>query len=373
MAEYSRIAKGHVTSVTGGGTPVINLPFQPQIVKWKNLTAYATPTDTWVTGGYWDASMGQGTGLVDKFNATPVITTASLASGGVFTFSAGTALQYGPLVLLGGAGGIAKTSSSVLTVTTTAAHGLVPGNVVVFQNLYQTSTSGMQQIAGIPFEVLTAPTTTTFTIGWNGTASNLTAITGAATGACGFKQVLYPNLYAPGVAVVWSAVLSNGVVTVKTTAPHNYQVGQEIGFSIPSIYGATQLNENYSPLIPASPQYFYVTSVAKDQFTFNYSGSMTAFSLNAQFASFPGLQFPLVRAVGDVNSGGNVYAGGNLYPSPLLYSGFSQSQASTINGPAIQGAFVNNTSQGFFLGVSAAPVAAQDIYWEAYLVDLAVN
>lgn len=376
MAEYSKIAKGHVTTVTGGGTPVINLPFQPQVVKWWNQTAYATPTSTWVANGYWDVSMGQGAGLVEKFNATPVLTSASLSSGGVTSFAAGTLLQYGAFIPLGGSGGIALTSGTTLTVTTTAAHGLVSGNWVTFQNLYETSTTGIQQIAGIPFQV-TVTGTTTFTISWNGTNTNsyYTAIDGSATGTPGFKQILYPALYEPGVSYIWNISTSNGVTTVSTTAPHNLQVGQEIAFRIPKIYGSVELNALPDGLIPGQPIYYYVASVpSSNSFTFLNAPSYTAFTVqNVPFANFVGLQFPQVLAVGDVNTGGYPFTGGALYPSPSLYNGFSTTDASTINGPAIQGAYVNNTSQGFFIGTGGAPIASQVIYWEAEYVDLAVN
>lgn len=387
MAEYSRLAKGHVTTVTGGGTPVINLPFQPDTVEWWNYTASTSGGAAgYVTNGYWDISMGQGAAIYDVVTVTTLaLTAATTTTGGVTSFAAGQLLQYGPLVLLGGSGGIAKTDSSTLSVTTTAAHGLIVGDWVVFQNLYETSTTGMQQIAGIPFIVKSVGSTTTFTVEWLGNAGNLTAIDGSATGAAGFKKILYPQLYVPGIAFPWSITLSGGVVTVYTTAPSNFVVGQEIAFNIPKIYGGQELNELPDVLIPGSPNYFYVTSVGSvevnstyvDFFTFNYSGSLSTFSVaNPPFLSFPGLGFAIVKAVGDINSGGYPYTGGNLYPSPTVVTGNSTTTlttSSTINGPAIYGSYINNTRQGFFIGTTAAPTAAQVIYWQATLHDLSVN
>lgn len=384
MTEYSRMAKGNFTST--GGAQVVNLPFLPDFVEFINYTAMATPTNHWIPQAWWDANMGQGVAAVTIFNATPVLTSGRVQSNGISTFSAATSLQYGPVILLGASGGIAKTSSTALTITTTAAHGLAPGDWVTFQNLYETSTTGMQQIAGIPFEVLTAATTTTFTIGWVGNSSNLTTIDGSATGACGFRKILYPALYVPCCAVPWSIAQSGGVVTVKTTAPHNFVVGQQIVFRIPSVWGANEINEfPNSAVVPANAQSFYVASVARDSFTFNYSGSLTTFTVNQTFASFPGLKFPEVVAIGDVNSGGTAYSGGALYPSPLVYTGYSTTnQSSTINGPAISGAYIVNTSAGFIIGAGNAKVGAASadtssflvgnsgdkIYWRAYLHDI---
>ena len=59
----------------------------------------------------------------------------------------------------------------------------------------------------------------------------------------------------------------------------------------------------------------------------------------------PGLSPPQMLSVGDVNTGGWPISNGSpLYPSPLVNG------VSTINGPAIQGAFTNNTRQGFVIG-----------------------
>lgn len=386
MAEYSRMAKGHFTST--GNAQVVNLPFQPDRVEMINYTLAAVGSGTSkIITGKWDVSMGQGFALVEGYSSGSALIWDVVTTGGISTFSAGLSLQYGPNFLLGttGGAGIAKTSSTVLTVTTATAHGLVPGNWVVFNNLYETSSTGMQQIAGIPFEVLTAATTTTFTVGWVGNSTNLTAIDTSATGAAAFKQILYPVLYAPGIAIPWSISLSNGVVTVKTTAACNFVVGQEIAFNIPAAWGAKELNELPNNLIPASPQYFYVASVDTTNncsFTFNYSGTLSAFSVNQTFASFPGLRFPIVKATGDVNSGGNPYAGGNLYPSPTVYGENQLGASSTINGPAILGSYINNTSQGFIIGSGAGSTISSGvlvgsntnvIYWAAYLDDLAVN
>lgn len=386
MTEYSRSAKG--SFVSANTAQAIYLPFQPTLIKLKNLTAYKNFAASDIPDAWWDITMGQGTAACKYVDST-VLTTAYIPTGGFQTIAAGISLQYGPTVFLGttGGAGIAKTNSTTLTVTTAAAHGLLPGNWVIFQNLYQTTTTGMQQLAGIPFEVLTT-TSTTFTIGWVGNAANLTAITTAATGAASFKQILYPVLYAPQVAYPWSITVSAGVGTVMTTAPHNFQVGQEIGFRIPSVYGATQLNELPDVLIPGSPQYYYVASVVSaTEFTFNNAPAITAFSVaNPAFTSFPGLKFAQVVATGDINSGGYPYTGGSLYPSPTVYNGNSLTASNTINGPAIQGAYINATWQGFIIGAGNAVYqggsadassylcgeTSDVVFWEAYLTDIAM-
>ncbi len=366
MAEYSKIAKGHVTTVTGGGTAPINLPFQPSMVKWWNRTAYATPTDTWVYSGYWDSSMGQGNAVVDLFATGPVTTTSSLTSGGISTYAGGLSLQYGANVQVVG---ITKASPAVVTAT---GHGLVTGDVVIFQGLEQSSTTGMQQIAGMPFTV-TVSDANTFTIPWNTNQSGYTALSGSPSGAY-VKKVLYPNLYFPGAKVI-SAITTGTTTTIDTTSAHNFVVGQEVAFRIPAAWGTTELNSLPNVVTPGSPIYGYVVAVTDyNTVVVNIdSSSYTAFNSNQAFASFSGEQFPQILAVGDVNTGGvQISSGSALYPPPYAVP-IGTTQVDTINGPAIQGAYVNNTSQGFIIGASAAPIASQLIYWEATYPDYAVN
>jgi len=390
MAEYSRLAQGQI--ISNGGQTAVRLPFLPEYIEISNKTRLAGG-NSGVSRAWWEVDMGQGAAFaVTTTNAASDLSTYIAAIGGTDnttgagigtgfqTVQAGLSLQYGATILLGASGGIAKTSATVLTVTTTAAHGLVPGNWVTFQNLYQTTTTGMQTLAGIPFEVLTTPSTTTFTIGWVGTAANLTALVAggyqptAGTYIAGFKQILYPVLYAPGIAFPWTITQAAGVVTVNTTAPHNFVQGQEIAFRLPSIYGATQLNSLPDVIIPGSPIYYYVTAVpTATSFTFNYAGPFTAFSVaNPAFTSFPGLKFAQVLATGDINTGGFPYTGAQLYPSPTVFDGFGLTAVNTINGPCIQGAYFNNTWQGFLIGSGVAGTTGDTIYWRAQLSDYSV-
>jgi hypothetical protein len=371
MTEYSRMAKGHFTST--GAAKMINLPFQPDAVELYNYTASATPANHGIPFAYWDADMGQGFAIVDLFNATPVGTTGVVTSNGISSFSAGLALQYGPQLQISG---ITKANPAV--VTTASPHGLSTGQVVILEGLFQSATTGMPQISLMPF-VVTVTGATTFTIAWNTNQSNYTALSASPTGAF-VRQVLYPMLYEPGVAFI-SAITTGTTTTVTTTDPHDFVVGQEIGFRIPAAYGTTQLNELPNNTIPGSPVYYYVTAInSNTQFVCNANSTgFTAFATNQTVAQMVGQSLPQVVAVGDVNSGGVAYSGGALYPSPAFptFSG----GVPTINGPAIAGAFVNNTSQGFIIGAGAAASDASSvlvganadvIYWRAMLHDMDV-
>lgn len=380
MTEYSRMSKGSFVST--GGAQVIQLPYQPDYVEMTNVSAWITPAQNGVPFAKWDKNFLNSTPanvtLIEVFNATPVLTTDSVisASGGITTFAAGQLLQYGPTLAISG---ITKASAGV--VTTTTNHNLTSGDVVVFQGLFQSSTTGMPQIAGIPFTV-TVLSATTFSIPWNTNQSNYTALSGSPSGAT-VKKVLYPYLYFPGQTFI-SAITLGTTTIVDTTSAHNFRVGQEVAFRIPNSpnfnWGPVQLNSLPNTLTPGSPVYGYVTAVTDyNTVVVNIdSSAFTAFNSNPTVASVPGLSYPQIVAVGDVNSGGEIItATSPLYPSPV-YEPIGTTQFPTINGPAIRGSFVNNTSQGFIIGSGAGVtatsavlvgVAGNIIQWRAFLHD----
>jgi Ubiquitin-activating enzyme E1 FCCH domain len=375
MTEYSRMAKGSYT-VSGGtlgvsapSAKIINLPFKPDYVELINLTQAVTPAQHGIPFAFWDASATpitvssvQYDTIVQIFNATPVLTTDSVrVGGGISVFSAGQMLQFGPVykhnsvasadfsIAQSGAGG-------PTTVTTATAHGLSSGDVIIFEGLFQSSTTGMPQLNGIPFTV-TVLTSTTFTIPWDTSGSNYTAFNSATnTGNIGaWKKVLYPYLYFPGVSFI-SAITLGTTTTIDTTDAHNFVVGQEVAFRIPNQWGTVELNSLPNTLVPGSPVYGYVIAVTDyNTVVVNINSSaMTAFNVNQTVASVPGLSYPQIVAVGDVNTGGvQLSSGSALYPPPY-YSPIGTTRVNTINGPAIQGAFVNNTSQGFIIGNAAS-------------------
>ena len=367
MAEYSRIIRGSFTTAATPVVQVVNLPFQPQRVELYNHTAHISPAQYAVTDALWDIAMGQGVADFDYISATsaPWLSAIDSTTNGISTFAAGLMFQFGPQIQI-----ISATAANPI-VFTVAANTYSVGDVVMFEGLYQTSSSGMPQICGMTF-VVSAASPTTFSVVWPGGGSAYTALSGSPAGAF-VKKVLYPFLYAPGVSYI-EAITLGATTTVTTTAPHNFVVGQEIGFRIPSSWGTIQLNTLPNNLTPGSPLYYYVTAVINST-TFVCSASssaFTAFNTNQPVASVRGLSFPQVFAMGDVNTGGVQYSGGNLYPSPVVNG------VSTINGPAIQGAFVNNTSQGFAIQTGVGTVqanakllTASSLYiYTAYLYDM---
>ena len=225
MSEYSKMAKGKFTST--GLAQIVNLPFKPDYVEFLNYTASAAFTDHRVLSAQWDANMGQGFAITQVRNTTSQ--SDSVIANGISTFSGGLALQYGPTLAISG---ITKANPAV--VTTTTSHGLASGDVVIFQGLAQSATTGMNQISGMPFTV-TVTGATTFTIPWNTNQTNYTALSASPVGAS-VKKVLYPYLYFPGSSVI-SAITTGTTTTINTTSAHNFVVGQEVAFRIPTVWG----------------------------------------------------------------------------------------------------------------------------------------
>lgn len=358
MAEYSKMAHGSFIS-PGSGAYAIPLPFDPDFVQVWNLSAAANPGSArvWLM---WNKFMLQSDGIDEYFNGgTPnAITMEDAYPNGITSFSAAIALQYQDPIQISG---ITKASSAV--VTTASNHGYSNGDIVIFEGLYQSASTGMPQICGMSFEV-TVTGSTTFTIPWNTNQSNYTALSGSPSGAF-VRRLTYPFLYSPGVSFISSLTLGTST-TINTTVPHNFVVGQEVAFRVPSQWGTIQLNSQNNSRIPSSPVYGFVTSVpTTTSFVVTIDSSFfTPFNSNVTVSQVPGLSFPQVLAVGDVNTGGLSYSGAALYPSPVV-NGFS-----TINGPAISGSFVNNTRNGFIIGTQIMNGSSgNSFYWQAYYHD----
>lgn len=380
MAEYSRMAKGYFTA--GGTSGYVNLPFRPDYVELWNLTnIQASPAANKVTRAWWDNKLLNAAGanptMLELYPSGSTTFTSfdtivnSAASPGINTFSAGQMLQFGTTQQV-----VASTKGTTTSFQVTA-HGYAIGDVVIFQGLYQSSTTGMPQMNGIPFTVATVTDANNFIVNWNSNNANYTNLSGSPTGAK-VKKVLYPYLYQPGECVI-SAITLGATTTIDTTSAHNFRVGQEVAFRIPSQWGTVELNSLPNTLVPGSPVYGFVTSVTDyNTVVVNINSSAyTAFTTSVTVSQVPGLTFPQIVAVGDVNTGGEpISAGSVLYPPPIVQP-IGSTQIGTINGPAIRGAYFNNTSQGFTIGAgvgvtntSATIMTTSDIiFWKASLHD----
>ncbi len=377
MTEYSRMANGTFTST--GGAQVVPLPFQPKRVNLRNITAWKNANTACIIQAFWTPLQilsNVNYTMVYGLNSSTAVLSDWVSTNGISTFSAGQLLQFGPTKQV-----VASTGGSTTSFQVTS-HGYTIGDVVIFEGLFTdtTGTAGMPQMNGIPFTVLTVTDANNFTVQWN--SSNATYYTNLAASpvSAKVKKVLYPYLYFPGTAFI-SAITLGTSTTIDTTSAHNFRIGQEVAFRIPSQWGTVELNSVPNTVSPVSPLYGYVTAVTDfNTVVVNIdSSSMTAFTVNQLVNSLKGLSYPQIVAVGDVNTGGQLISSGSVLYPPPVYEPIGTTEFGTINGPAIRGAFVNNTSQGFIVGSGTANTlstaklcgATSDlIEWEAFYDDI---
>ena len=408
MAEYSRLAKGSFTAGASQTSAIITLPFAPDYVEVWNLTNIGTAATAGnITRAWWDNNIPPYTPSGKSASQTMIevyanyavatspavsvnypifdtiytngVTGGTVPAGGISVFSAGLSQQFGTAFSISG---ITKATQAV--VSTTAANGYSVGDTVILQGIALGTTNNMQLLNNVPFTIVTINSSTDFVINWNTNQSTYTAISGSPAASM-VKKVLYPFLYLPQDNVI-SAMTLGTTTTISTTMYHNLEIGQEVAFRVPGFWGTTQLNSLPNTIIPGSPIYGYVVSLTDNwNFVVNInSTTYKAFSVNnvlATSSSLLGLTYAQVVPVGDVNTGGKsigVYNNTTLYPSPAFP--LPNGQVPTINGPAIKGAFVNNTSQGFIIGngtpqqqggTGTIVTASSIILWHAYLHDYA--
>ncbi len=357
MTEYSKIARGSYVS-TAGTSQVIQLPFQPQRISFVNTTAAATPAAGNIINGYWDSSFAQGTAIVQTYATTgtspttPYIRTISINSMGISTYSASSSLTLGPPLQVVQA---PKTASPTLFQVNN--HGLSPGDYVTFEGLFQTPTTGMPQLSGMVFSI-TYVDTNNFSVLWNTSGSNYTALSGSPSGAY-MRKVLFPDLYVPNVNYIYAIAASGNQTQISTTNFHNYVLGQQVVVRIPP--SPTGSSGWGSVGITTIPEYVAtVTSIVnRNAVIVNIDPSTySAFSVNIPVNQIHGLTHPQIVPIGDINTGGGI-------PNTNLVS--------SINGPTINGAFSNNTSQGFIVGLNILNTSGNLISWDAWDFDIQQN
>jgi hypothetical protein len=318
MSEYNKIAEGSFTS--SGAAEFISMPFLPNSFEMWNVTAYGTPTQNEIAEAISWQSATAATASVKYFNATPVLTTTNLASGGISFITADT-YMYGPTIALAAT---FVTQAAAAVVTTASAHGLSTGDAVLIYG-----TASMLQIAGEIYTV-TVLSTTTFSI-----PVNSSGFASAAT--AGFmKQVLYPDLYVPYRAGITNVTQASSAV-ITTAVNHGFVVGQEVFFQFPTVsttsWGMFEMDTLTYNAENVIPQQAYVTAVTANTLTVNINSTgYTAFAYPTSAQASLGINFPAVYAIGDQNYGPT---GPPPFTAPIV----------------VPGAFYANTRQGVLVGL----------------------
>lgn len=240
---FSGTLQGSFTST--GSSQIITLPTGVDYMYVKNWTRMiAAPADTGLEW-YWQRGMPQGSGIV--YNGTVVtgaMVPAQVAAPLGFYLIDTSVNVPGPAIATTGITGAA--TPPVVTTGTTA--GLSTGDIV---RLF--APVGALQLGGMDFTVGTIVPATSFTL------LNMPAIVAATPAAGIYRRIPYNPYFYPsnryitcitiataGVAAAGNPAMLATQALVTLSVTHNYTVGQQIRFVIPTVtaaaYGMTELN-----------------------------------------------------------------------------------------------------------------------------------
>ena len=228
MAYTPPTVQGRFTST--GVAQMISIPSSFDWIRAINLTQIAAAG----AGGlkfYWQRGMPNGQGIVTGNSGALTLTQLAAGTGFTLLDTSDPTQQLGASFTITNT---TNTGSPVISTGTTT--GVVPGSVV---RLFNMSTG--HAVDGVDFTVSAVTAGVSFTLaGVFGTAP---FTNGAATGS--YRLVNYNS----GPWAPWYPPYRNiiGITTGTTTVislnvASNYQVGQEVVFSIPLGYGMTQLD-----------------------------------------------------------------------------------------------------------------------------------
>lgn len=240
------ILTGSSFTSTGAGVK-IPLPSSADYFKTWNVTQLAASNPNTVTNGEWfGPKFGAGASAAGLGIKT-VKTTAMLQSA----FAAGTGFTYvtsAPVVEAQAANAItAITAASPAVVSQTNTYSA--DDVVYLYN-----TTGMLQIAGMPFQISTVS-------GSGYTLIGLRAAGFAAAGTAGFtRRVSKYNAVEPEYLYITEITQATQAVVRSSVDPtQHYVVGMKIHFSVPASFGMTQINQMTGKIVAVSAANYTVT------------------------------------------------------------------------------------------------------------------
>lgn len=295
------------TFVSDGNPHNLTIPSGYNVVELYNTSDLGTSTttnvmtalgtDTMAAGGaYYSIGAGGSSNLTEKYTSTNGFTfvsdSATLANGASISLNGTQINQANPAV--------------ADTATTT---NLVAGSTVV----RLASTTGMLQVSGIDFTVGTIVASTSFQLKYLDTTQ--TGFGANATSGS-YRIVNARSRFYPKHRFI-TKIASSGTSTVVTlSVTHQFTVGQEIRFVVPTTWGMNELNGQLG-LITA-------ISTTNNTITVNIdSSSFSAFSWPNSATAAAGVSFALIVPVGEaaVNSSSQPY--GNLLDDATVNQSFT--------------------------------------------------
>lgn len=252
MSDNTIIQQGFFTST--GAAQIIQLRSGVDWMKVYN-TSVAAANQTTAVGVefYWQAGFPQGAQWEYlKSNAASAANLSQYLTSGGFTYIDSSLFNYGAVH----ATTTAISTATIPVVTNSGTNGLIAGQVVRLLNQ-----AGAPQFGGIDFTVgLSTLTSTTFSLDY--------APTLAVAGTTGSWMLVNTDpLFYPRRRFIYAIALGGDTIGVATTVPHGYQVGQQVRFNIPAIFGTVQLNGLQGAIVAVdAPDSFFV-AIDGDAFT----------------------------------------------------------------------------------------------------------
>ncbi len=260
---------------TGAGVK-IPLPSSADYFKTWNVTQLAASNPNTVTNGEWFGSkFGAGASAAGTGIKT-VKTTAMLESA----FAAGTGFTY-----VTSAPVVEAQAANAITAITAASPAVVSQTNTYSADdvLYLYSTTGMLQIAGMPFQISSVSGSGYTLIGLRAAGFAAAATAGFTRRVSKFNAVEPEFLYITEITQATQAVVRTSVDPTQ-----HYVVGMKIHFSIPASFGMTQMSGLTGKIVAVSAANYTVTvdidSTAFTAFAFPASTSSPTAQLFATYA-----------------------------------------------------------------------------------------
>ncbi len=260
---------------TGAGVK-IPLPSSADYFKTWNVTQLAAANPNTVTNGEWFGSkFGAGASAAGTGIKT-VKTTLMLESA----FAAGTGFTY-----VTSAPVVEAQAANAITAITAASPAVVSQTNTYSADdvLYLYNTTGMLQIAGMPFQISTVSGSGYTLIGLRAAGFAAAATAGFTRRVSKFNAVEPEFLYITEITQATQAVVRTSVDPTQ-----HYVVGMKIHFSIPASFGMTQMSGLTGKIVAVSAANYTVTvdidSTAFTAFAFPASTSSPTAQLFATYA-----------------------------------------------------------------------------------------
>jgi hypothetical protein len=268
------ILSGSYTS--DGASRTIYVPSCTDCFEW--FVRGAANGDNWdsvanpgvIKRGWWFTGMDQGTALT-VYNTAGAATDQStfVAADGVTIIDPDNPITYAGTAVTG----LTQASPSVIT---SAAHGLVTGDLVRLTNV-----TGAQQASSIVYTA-TRVNANTFSV-------PLVAAAWAAAGTGGLARKVNKESFDPKRLTITGITAANpAVITVSTT--HAYNVGSKVRLIVPTAFGMTEMNNLIGE----------VTAIGANTITVDIdSSAFTAFAYPTSAIAAAGVTWPQVVPVGE--------------------------------------------------------------------------